>query len=71
MANVRTRVARVAETVLTERGAVRPVDILVGLGWLASPTVERMQVDDAKIVAVRKRCGTGQSSGFSRSVRAT
>ncbi|BCI51632.1 hypothetical protein NIIDNTM18_09100 [Mycolicibacterium litorale] len=53
MANVRTGVARVAETVLTERGAVRPVDILVGLGWIASPTTERrIQVDGAKIVEV-------------------
>lgn len=43
MANVKTRVERVAEAVLEERGAVRPVDILVGLGWLAQPTVERWE----------------------------
>lgn len=41
MANVTTRVARAAETVLAEQGAVRLVDILVGLGWLAQSNVER------------------------------
>ncbi|WP_326547990.1 DUF2293 domain-containing protein [Mycolicibacterium sp. ND9-15] len=59
---VETRVARVAEEVLTERGAVRLVDILVGLGWLAAPNVARwergrvpkldmtVQVDGAKVI---------------------
>ncbi|BBY44131.1 DUF2293 domain-containing protein [Mycolicibacterium celeriflavum] len=61
MANVKTRVARVAEAVLAEQGAVRPVDVLVGVGWLAQPNVERwergrvpsldrcVQVDAAKV----------------------
>ncbi|OBH00907.1 hypothetical protein A5698_08270 [Mycobacterium sp. E136] len=41
MVNVKTRVARAADAVLAERGAVRPVDVLVGLGWLAQPNIER------------------------------
>lgn len=43
MANVSTRVTRVAEDVLPERGAVRTIDVLVGLGWLAQPSVERWE----------------------------
>jgi hypothetical protein len=34
-------VARIAEALLAERRFVRPVDVLVGLGWLAQPNVER------------------------------
>ena len=41
MARVETRVARIAEALLAERRTVRPVDLLVGLGWLAQPNVER------------------------------
>jgi hypothetical protein len=43
MASVENRVARIAEAVLTEHGAVRPVDVLVGLGWLAQPNVDRWE----------------------------
>jgi hypothetical protein len=41
MARVETRVARIAEELLTERRYVRLVDVLVGLGWLAQPNVDR------------------------------
>ena len=41
MARLETRVARIAEELLTERRSVRPVDVLVGLGWLAQPNVDR------------------------------
>jgi len=41
MARLETRVARIAEAVLAERRSVRPVDVLVGLGWLAEPNVDR------------------------------
>ncbi len=43
MARVETRVARIAEELLAERHYVRPVDVLVGLGWLAQPNVERWE----------------------------
>ncbi|MFV9634401.1 DUF2293 domain-containing protein [Mycobacterium neumannii] len=43
MANVKTRVARAADAVLAERGAVRTIDVLVELGWLAQPNVERWE----------------------------
>jgi hypothetical protein len=43
MARVETRVARIAEELLTERRYVRPVDVLVGLGWLAEPNVDRWE----------------------------
>jgi hypothetical protein len=43
MATVQTRVARIAEAVLAERKSVRPVDVLVGLGWLAQSNVERWE----------------------------
>lgn len=43
MANVKARVERVAQAVLNERGAVRAVDVLVGLGWLTQPNVERWE----------------------------
>ena len=41
MARLETRVARIAEELLAERRSVRPVDVLVGLGWLAQPNVDR------------------------------
>lgn len=43
MARLETRVARIADALLTERRYVRPVDLLVGLGWLAQPTVDRWE----------------------------
>jgi hypothetical protein len=43
MAGVETRVARIAEALLAERQFVRPVDVLVGLGGLAQPNVERWE----------------------------
>ena len=41
MARVETRVARIADALLAERRYVRPMDVLVGLGWLAQPNVDR------------------------------
>jgi hypothetical protein len=41
MARLETRVARTAETLLAEQGFVRAVDVIVGLGWLAQPNVDR------------------------------
>ncbi len=41
MARLETRVARIADALLTEHRYVRPVDVLVGLGWLAEPSVDR------------------------------
>ena len=43
MAGLETRVARIAEASLAERRSVRPIDVLVGLGWLAQPNVDRWQ----------------------------
>src|SRR5262245_15300194 len=43
MASIDTRVARIAEALLAERRPVRPVDVLVGLGWLAEPNVDRWE----------------------------
>src|SRR6478752_6417107 len=63
MARLETRVARIAEELLAERRYIRPVDVLVGLGWLAQPNVDRwvqgrvpsldrcVQVDSAKVLA--------------------
>jgi hypothetical protein len=63
MARPETRVARIAEAVLAERRSVRPIDVLVGLGWLAEPNVYRwtqgrvpsldrcVQVDSDKVLA--------------------
>ena len=63
MARLETRVARIAEALLAERRSVRPVDVLVGLGWLAQPNVDRwvrgrvasldlcVQVDSDKVMA--------------------
>ena len=39
-AQLELRVARVAEAALAERQFVTPIDVLVGLGWLASSHVE-------------------------------
>src|SRR3954470_9033073 len=43
MANVETRVARIAEALLAENGSVRLVDVLIGLGWLAQSNVDRWE----------------------------
>jgi hypothetical protein len=43
MANLETRVARIAEATLADQLFVRPIDILVGLGWLAQPNVDRWE----------------------------
>src|SRR5258705_6978981 len=43
MANLETRVARIAEATLAEGRSVRPIDVLVGLGWLAQPNVDRWE----------------------------
>lgn len=63
MARLETRVARIAEETLAERSSVRPIDVLVGLGWLAQPNVDRwaqgrvpsldlcVQVDADKVTA--------------------
>src|SRR6185503_769763 len=41
MARLETRVARIADALLADRRSVRPIDVLVGLGWLAEPNVDR------------------------------
>ncbi|MBX7432572.1 DUF2293 domain-containing protein [Mycobacterium sp. Y57] len=41
MARLETRVARIAEATLADQHFVTPVDVLIGLGWLAQPNVER------------------------------
>lgn len=63
MAGIPTRVARIAEVTLAEQQFVTPIDVLVGLGWLAQPNVDRWQrgrvpsldrcigVDEAKTAA--------------------
>ena len=79
MANVKTRVARAAEAVLAEVQAVRVVDILVGLGWLAQPNVEQwergrvpkldmcVQVDGAKVIEAAEALeGWAQERGLER-----
>ena len=43
MAKLETRVARIAEATLAEQRFVRSIDILVGLGWLAPPNVDRWE----------------------------
>jgi hypothetical protein len=43
MARLETRVARIAEALLAERRSVRPIDVLVGIGWLAQPNVDRWE----------------------------
>jgi hypothetical protein len=60
MAGIETGVARIAEATLAEQQFVTPIDVLIGLGWLAQPNVDRWQrgrvtsldlcvgVDDAK-----------------------
>jgi hypothetical protein len=45
MARLEARVTRIADAVLAEQGSVRPVDVLVGLGWLARPNVDRWTQD--------------------------
>jgi hypothetical protein len=41
MARLETRVARIADASLAERRFVRSIDVLVVLGWLAQPNVDR------------------------------
>ena len=43
MAKLETRVARIAEAALDEQRFVRSIDILIGLGWLAQPNVDRWE----------------------------
>jgi len=43
MADLETRVARIADASLAEQQSVRPIDILVGLGWLSQPNVDRWE----------------------------
>ncbi|KUI22762.1 hypothetical protein AU193_10720 [Mycobacterium sp. GA-1285] len=57
MANVKTRVERVAEALLDERGAVRTIDVLVGLGWLAQPNIERW--DQGRLPRLEMRVQVG------------
>jgi hypothetical protein len=35
------RVSKAAEAALAAQGNVSPIDVLVGIGWLDAPTVER------------------------------
>ncbi|KWX69180.1 DUF2293 domain-containing protein [Mycobacterium sp. NAZ190054] len=63
MPRLETRVARAAEAALAEQQYVTPIDVLIGLGWLAQPNVDRwqwgrvttldrcIQVDDARVTA--------------------
>ena len=44
MARTEPRVARIAEAVLAEHQFVTPIDVLIGLGWLAQPNVDRWQL---------------------------
>ncbi|WP_137145855.1 DUF2293 domain-containing protein [Mycolicibacterium sp. CR10] len=41
MARLESRIARVAEATLAEQQFITPIDILIGLGWLAQPNVDR------------------------------
>ena len=43
MARLETRVAHIAEAALAEQRFVTPIDVLVGLGWLAAAHVERWE----------------------------
>jgi hypothetical protein len=61
MANLETRVTRAAEAALAEHQLVSPIDILLGIGWLTRPAVDRwrqgrtanlemvIQVDPSKV----------------------
>ena len=63
MTGIDTRVARIAEATLADQQFVTPIDVLIGLGWLAQPNVDRwlrglvtsldrcVGVDDAKTAA--------------------
>jgi hypothetical protein len=39
--DIQARVRRVAEQALAERQYVRPIDVLLGLGWLAPSHLDR------------------------------
>ncbi|MDZ4269328.1 MAG: DUF2293 domain-containing protein [Mycobacterium sp.] len=43
MARMETRVARIAEATLADQQFVTPIDVLVGLGWLAEANVQNWQ----------------------------
>ncbi len=43
MARLETRVAHIAEAALAEQRFVTPIDVLIGLGWLAAANVERWE----------------------------
>jgi hypothetical protein len=43
MAGIETRVARIAEATSAEQQFVTPIDVLIGLGWLAQANVDRWQ----------------------------
>ncbi|BBY80143.1 MULTISPECIES: DUF2293 domain-containing protein [Mycolicibacterium] len=51
MATLHTRVARIAEATMAEHGFVSPVDVLVGLGWLAQVNVERWEMGRVPVLA--------------------
>ena len=57
MANLETRVARIAEATLADQRFVRPSDILVGLGWLAQPNVDRWV--QGRVPSLDRRVGVG------------
>jgi hypothetical protein len=43
MAGIETRVARIAEATSAEQQFITPIDVLIGLGWLAQANVDRWQ----------------------------
>jgi hypothetical protein len=43
MARLESRVARIADALLAQQSYVRPLDVLVGLGWLAQPNVDKWE----------------------------
>jgi hypothetical protein len=59
MARLETRVARIADASLAERRFVRSIDVLVVLGWLAQPNVDRWEWE---FTAVNWLTGRGLTS---------
>jgi len=55
MASLETRVARIAGAALADQRFVRPIDILVGLGWLVQPNVDRWE--RGRIASLDRRMG--------------
>ena len=43
MARWETRIPHIADATLSEQHYITPIDVLIGLGWLAQPNVERWQ----------------------------